>query len=671
MPSLVGSSYVTFLVELSIPVDEPVDVRYETEPGTGVAGVNYEHTEGTLRFEPGETQKTVQVLVYGLPSNNLTPRTFRLRLHPSANAILNSPLTEATIHLGNPNVNGSYTVTIAQGPKGDKGDDGAPGAAGKEVELRVTETHIQWRYAGTAVWTNLVALESLRGADGVAGEPGQSFAVNASGLLADRDEYDEEPSGFSFLAVDEAKLYFRLGATGWSDGIPFGKGDKGDPGEDGKDGLDGREIELQVTGTEIQWRYAGGSWATLILLSALQGEKGDKGDKGDNGNPGADGEDGREIELQKTSTHIQWRYAGEAEWTDLIALADLKGAKGDKGDPGTGLNNRGAWAAGIYEPGDYVFDGGVMYVLADDEPYESEDPPADDLTHWIALEAPAGPAGADGEDGREVELQKTLTHIQWRYVGDAGWNNLVALADIKGDKGDEGDPGADGREIELHKGTTHIEWRYVGQSEWQALVALDDLIGPAGADGEDGADGSGVPTGGTTGQVLAKASNDDGDVEWIDPPEGGGGSNMLIAMIASDTNNSTTTLQDKMNVTVEQTGVYLVRVRAMTRPNATTIGVKVGLVGTAGFYSANVQVSYNTATDTRSIKTILDKNQTVSFTSSEYDNTGNNALHMDGVIYVSGAGTVGLGIAAINEYEYWSLMKGSVMTLEKIGNIPL
>ena len=41
--------------------------------------------------------------------------------------------------------------------------------------------------------------------------------------------------------------------------------------------------------------------------------------------------------------------------------------------------------------------------------------------------------------------------------------------------------------------------------------------GADGADGVDGADGSGVPAGGTTGQVLVKSSNADGDVEWAAP----------------------------------------------------------------------------------------------------------------------------------------------------------
>jgi hypothetical protein len=38
-----------------------------------------------------------------------------------------------------------------------------------------------------------------------------------------------------------------------------------------------------------------------------------------------------------------------------------------------------------------------------------------------------------------------------------------------------------------------------------------------------GGGGEGVPVGGTTGQVLAKASATDYDTEWIAPPAGGGG----------------------------------------------------------------------------------------------------------------------------------------------------
>ena len=77
-------------------------------------------------------------------------------------------------------------------------------------------------------WWRLVAQK------GATGEQGNSFTVNALGLLSERSNYDLEVEGFSYIATDVGELYFRQGASGWSDGIPFGKGA---PGEKGKDGV--------------------------------------------------------------------------------------------------------------------------------------------------------------------------------------------------------------------------------------------------------------------------------------------------------------------------------------------------------------------------------------------------------------------------------------------------
>lgn len=121
-----------------------------------------------------------------------------------------------------------------------------------------------------------------------------------------------------------------------------------------------------------------------------------------------------------------------------------------------------------------------------------------------------GQDGADGVDGREIELSASSTHLQWRYVGDSTWINLVSLADItgpQGEKGDTGDTGpqgpagqdgvdggssgsgVDGREVELRTGTTHIQWRYVGDTTWINLVALSDITGPQGLQGPQGEKG--------------------------------------------------------------------------------------------------------------------------------------------------------------------------------------
>jgi hypothetical protein len=49
-------------------------------------------------------------------------------------------------------------------------------------------------------------------------------------------------------------------------------------------------------------------------------------------------------------------------------------------------------------------------------------------------------------------------------------------------------------------------------------------LGPQGEQGPQGDPGVGIPEGGTTGQVLAKVSDDDYDTDWVDPSGGGGGS---------------------------------------------------------------------------------------------------------------------------------------------------
>ena len=79
-----------------------------------------------------------------------------------------------------------------------------------------------------------------------------------------------------------------------------------------------------------------------------------------------------------------------------------------------------------------------------------------------------------GPPGREVELRTTATHVQWRYVGDVAWTDLVSLASITG---------YDGLSVELQTTATHIQWRLMG-GDWADLVALSALVGPAGPPNE-------------------------------------------------------------------------------------------------------------------------------------------------------------------------------------------
>ena len=170
--------------------------------------------------------------------------------------------------------------------------------------------------------------------------------------------------GDFYLDVSTGDIYGPKGPAGWGSAV-FNIAE-GPPGAPGDPGADGREIELQTSATHIQWRYAGDtSWINLVALSTITGPT------------GAAGTNGREIELQTSATHIQWRYAGDTSWINLVALSTI-----------------------------------------------------------------TGPAGAAGANGREIQLQTSATHIQWRYAGDTSWINLVALSTITGPQGAQGIAGA-------------------------------------------------------------------------------------------------------------------------------------------------------------------------------------------------------------------------------------
>ena len=62
----IGSTAFEFTVSLSNPSYQAVTVSYHTADGTAtVAGYDYEAASGTLVFEPGQTEKTITILVFG------------------------------------------------------------------------------------------------------------------------------------------------------------------------------------------------------------------------------------------------------------------------------------------------------------------------------------------------------------------------------------------------------------------------------------------------------------------------------------------------------------------------------------------------------------------------------------------------------------------------------
>lgn len=271
-----------------------------------------------------------------------------------------------------------------------RGPAGSGEGGGGAMEMRVSGGFVQWRNGPDAAWQNLIAVSAITGPAG--------------------------PQGI--------------------------QGIQGIPGTPGAAGASAYQIAVNngFAGTESAW-----------LLSLV-------GPAGPQGIPGADG---REVEFNNNGTYIQWRYVGAVSWSNLVPLSAITGAAGATGATG---------AAGL-----------SAYQIAQSNGFSGSE------VDWLAsLQGPPGPTGATGADGPPIEVQNNGTHIQWRVTGTGSWTNLIAIADLVGPTGatgatgaagadgTNGTNGADGREVELQTTATHVQWRLTGDS-WQNLIALADI----------------------------------------------------------------------------------------------------------------------------------------------------------------------------------------------------
>jgi len=171
-------------------------------------------------------------------------------------------------------------------------------------------------------------------------------------------------------------------------------------------------------------------------------------------------------------------------------------------------------------------------------------------------------------------------------------------------------------------------------SAWTSLGTLAGpqgpagATGPAGADGADGADGVGVITGGTTGQVLAKASNTDYDTEWVTQTE-----QDAYIIACSDEATALTTGTNKARFRMPFAGTLTaVKASVNTAPVGSTLVVDINESGTSVL----------------STKLSIDASETTSATAAVPAVISDSALSDNSIISIDidqiGSGTAGEGL---------------------------
>ena len=185
-----------------------------------------------------------------------------------------------------------------------------------------------------------------------------------------------------------------------------------------------------------------------------------------------------------------------------------------------------------------------------------------------------------GSDAREIELQKSGTTIQWRYTGDSEWTDLVTLAEITGPAGSPGPQGATGPQ---------------GEPGVQGEKGDPGAKGEQGPAGQKGDPGEGIPTGGTSGQILTKKSDADYDTEWT-TMSGDGGVN-----VDAELKEYYTTAKKNIRTAIENKGVSITDTDSLNS-YAEKIGQIPSAVNPTGSLPEQTRIVADTLQETLGIK---------------------------------------------------------------------
>ena len=386
-------------------------------------------------------------------------------------------------------------VTGPQGPQGEQGPVGPMGPQGPQGEQGIQGIQGEVGPQGPKGETG------AKGEKGDQGEPFKIKKSYASVSEMNADFSNSELKEFDFVIInsnvddeDNSKLYMKgessfvfitdlSGAAGiqgpkGETGETGAKGEKGDIGPMGPEGPRGEKGEAGPQGIQGEQGIQGPQGPQGE--QGLQGEKGEpfryedftqeqllalKGPKGDQGETGAKGDKG-----DKGDAFTYDDFTPE----QLKALIGPKGDKGEQGEIGPqGLQGE----KGEVGPQGPAGQDGAIGPQGPQGP-QGKAFTYDDFTSE-QLEALKGPKGDTGEVGPKGDK------------GDQGEQGPAGEAGPQGPQGEKGDrgltgaqgpKGADGRDIELQKTSTHIQWKYVTEptSAWRDLVALKDITGPSG-----------------------------------------------------------------------------------------------------------------------------------------------------------------------------------------------
>ena len=477
-------------------------------------------------------------------------------------------------------VNNSYTFEVGQtitynidayggatgsgvaGTSGTSGIDGVPGAVGTSGTSGTDGLNGADGTSGINGIDGTSGISGIDGANGVDGTSGTSGVNGADGTSGVNGA--DGTSGTSGInGIDGTSGVNGADGTSGINGADGADGTSGVNGADGTSGINGIDGTSGINGAD-----------GVDGTSGINGIDGTSGTSGVNGADGTSGINGID---------------GTSGTSGITGVDGTSGTSGVDGAPGMGITFKGAIATSASLPtsgqqiGDAYLadDTDVLYIW--------------DGSQWVdggSIQGPAGVSGtsgtsgvngADGTSGINGIDGTSGTSGSSGVNGEAGAAGTSGTSGIAGAQGAQGAQGADGSSgssgVNGEAGTAGTSGTS-GVNGAQGAQGADGSSGSSGVNGEagaagtsgtsgvngaagtsgssgingeagvagtsgtsgvngtsgtSGADGIGIPSGGTSGQVLAKVDSNPYNTTWVTPTGGSGsGSNKYLLRLNYD-----------------------------------------------------------------------------------------------------------------------------------------
>lgn len=362
---------------------------------------------------------------------------------------------------------GTVSVTVGETTTGEPGTEASVVNSGDDQNV-VLEFTIPRGEAGQ---------DGAAGADGQDGAPGQAATITVGSVSTGEPGTNASVTN---SGTENAAVFDFV--------IP--RGADGTPGQNGEDGADGQAATITVgnvttgdPGTDVIINNSGTENAAILDFTIPRGAPGADGQDGQPGAAAGFGEPTATVDDTSGTPSVKVTSSGpdtakifNFQFSGLKGADGANGADGQRGEPG-----QDGTPAGFGTPSATIDN-------TSGEPSVTVDATGPDTAkiftfHFSGLKGQDGTDGADGapgEDGAAATIQvgtvTTLEPGEQATVENVGTEN-AAILNFGIPKGEQGEPGT-------------------------------------------GGGGQGVPAGGTTGQILAKASDSDYDTRWVDA-EGG------------------------------------------------------------------------------------------------------------------------------------------------------